>query len=289
MKTLFLLEGEHAYFGTGGGAGVCFVPTRSSRYIADKAGLRFIPRESGLRICFDPRDLPKLNAYTEDTVEPLGLTILVRPAGDDFWNYTAFPEVPQGWFLMGANTDGDLDPLLFTRSPASPESLVGGDALTANGTCSGSELATTPAGLVRLACQGEKGRAALQGALEGSPQACRFVFKNRKTFWRYFIPCDGNPEDLRIDDRSGSVSFGLAGGLRTRGHPYYARFVSDRPLGLHRKGEARFQLTCTGGGRARTLVKALPNAPSDPLHCMALDSGKVYVSDIFVNNYVYGR
>jgi len=289
VKTLFLLEGQHSYFGTGGGAGVRFVPTRRSRYIADKAGLRFFSRENGLRVCFDPTDLPKLNAYTEDTVDPLVLMILVLAGRDDFWNYTAVPEIPKGRLLLGSYREEGLDPSLCIQNPPAQDSLVHADALMADGTCTGEELASSPVALIGLDCRAQQGRDFLQGALEGAPQVCRLCFENRKTFWRYFIPCDGNPEHLRIDDRGGSVSFGLSGGLKAQGHPYYARFVSDRPLGLQWKGAGRFQLTCTGGGRARTLVKALPNAPSDPLHCMDLDSGKVFVSDIFVNHYVYGR
>jgi len=289
MKTLFFIEGQHRYFGPGGGAGVRCVPTRRSRFIAEKAGLHFFPRASGLRVCFDPTDFPKLNAYAEDRVEPLVLTFLVMADRDDFLNYTELPEVPKGRFLMGTNRNGGFDSSFCARKSPAEHALVDASTLMAEGSCTAGELASSPVVLVRLDYSLQRGRDFLQEALDDAPRQYTLCFKNRKTFWRYFIPCDVNPEHLVIDDRDGSVSFGLAGGLKAPGHLYYARFVSDRPLGLQWKGAGRFQLKCTGGGRTRTLVKALPNAPSDPLHCMDLDSGKVFVSDIFVNHYVYGR
>lgn len=289
MTRLFLLEGVHGYHGAGRGAGVRFLPTRRSRFIAGKAGVRFFFRGSGVQACFDGSDLLKLKAYANDPVEPLILSFLVVAERPDFHNYTALPAVPEGQLPVGSNRPGGEASPLLSGKPFGTESARGLRSLMAAGVCTGEELRMSPVALALLDYSGESGCGLLEEALNGQPQAYALHFESRKTFWRYFIPCHGDPTELAIEDACGDVAFHFSGMTTTESRQPYARFVSDRPVVLHGSATGCYQLKSKASGRCRTLLKALPNAPSDPLHCMDTDSGRAFVSDIFVHHYVHGR
>jgi len=289
MKTLFLLEGRHRFFGADGGAGVRFVPTCRSRFIAEKAGVRFFFRGNCGRVCFYSSDFQKLNAYADDPLDPLIFSFLVMAERPDFYNYTELPDIPAGHLLVGTNRQGQNDLSIHSGKPLGPSSLVDASLLMAEGVLTGDELASCPVALLYLDYSGKNGRDLLQGALEGIPQAYAIYLGSRKTYWRYFIACDDDPEHLMVEDVDGRVSFGAAGVMKIGTRQQYARFVSDRPLALQWKGKASFQLKRKRDGRYKTLLKVLPNAPSDYLHSMEINGRRVFVSDIFVNHYVYGR
>lgn len=289
MKRLFYLNGIHTYYGSGGEAGVRFVPTSRCRFMAEKAGLRFSFQESRGRACFDRSDLDKLKAYADDTVDPLILSFLVMAESPNFYNYTELATVPDDQLLMVTNRHKKNEPYLFVGKPLGKESLCHARSVIAEGVCTGDELMPPPVALVLLDYSKKRGCGFLEEAFRGVPQSYSLHFESRSIFLRYFIACDGDPETLLIEDSRDDLRFDFKGMMEGGGHRPYARFVSERPLALLCNEKGRFQLKCRESGRYRTILKALPNAPSDPLHSMEIDGRRVFVSDIFVHHYVHGR
>ena len=280
MKRLFVVEGEHGYHGVGGGGGVRFVPTLGTQKLMGRCGVT--SREEGgcLGVWYDPLAHDKVKAYAEDSVEPLIFSFLVVATEAIFLNYTVLPEVPPDhlWVEKIKGTPAVVD-----------AGVVEVSDLTQAGLCCGEDLVPPPVALVVMDYSKDWGLSMLEAASAGDFQRHTLHFEGRKTYWRYHIPCNGSPDLLAIEDRSGVVQFACDGLVSRKGFQTYARFVSDRPLALEKRGEGRFLLKGNEPGRPRTLLKVLPNAPPDPLHSMAVESRRVFVSDIFVHHYVHGR
>ncbi|MCG8472825.1 MAG: hypothetical protein MI742_13365 [Desulfobacterales bacterium] len=248
-------------------------------------------RGSTLEVRCDEVAEERLKIWAKDKIEPLALSFFVKADTPFFLNYTDLPKMSAGETLFLSNTQSESH--LISGRPVGIESLVSIDEVLKKTRLHEGELLPFPLGVVFLDYSAKKGAALLKKAFTGNPSTYVMGFKSRQSFWRYFIPCDGKGDGLSVVDPKEEVTFAFEGVVAPEGRRVYARFVSQKPLSLQHGAPGRFQLKYrapgASSGGCRTLIKALPNAPFDPLHERIADGRRDFVSDIYVQHYVYGR
>ena len=283
MIPLFSLALSHEYFGEHPPPDLAVVPGAATHRMASRAGIRFRDEPGGLRAWCEPDAPETLRAYARDRVEPLVLYFIVQARDPAFSNYTQPSTLSDG--SLPLVTEGDLEGGPCPVSGPWPRSLedAGPTPLTPV------DLPPTSRLVIRLDFSGDSGMARLDGILEGQPWVGEVAWESRKTLWRYFIPCEAHGEELSIGDTQGEVSFSAVPGVAASGFRDHVGFISSQPLSLAHRSPGRFALMKTEQGRRRTLIKALPNASAQRLQGMEQDENYVFVSDIFIHHYIYGR
>lgn len=283
-RPMFNIAFEHGYFRDGRLPGVRLRPTSTASRLMNNTNLVSRQRDDGMTIFFDTDWVDSLRLYAADQDDPLELRFECVVEQQNFQNFTS-PD------LMAVSKT------LFFDSRKTDSSFIGKKYLHAGEYVSDSELVdpSADAGGIRGLAPAKPTMGVisihvspteLDDLVSGPPTVYNdyhIRFRNRETYWKYFLVGEANRDSAFIEDARGEIEFERLGAEVLANGRNAQVFLSRQPIPLLERSKPKFQLKIMKNNRSKTLVSRLQVASARRINRVVVNDRELFVSEIYVN------
>lgn len=234
-KQLLSIRNSHSYFYQGIDTSLKYVPTEPFKALLRNFSILLRQTVEGIQLFVsDERTLTQwLDELAAAQVEAFKFDL--QATDDLFFAYTQFPE------------NGSLQ--LYYSSDSSSNVWKNGTRILVP-TSQETPIAMSHFGTIHISLQNI--RSIIEQGLDAN---YRIAFEARKVYWQYIIFHRDPDVVLTIKDHSSAPT--TFEGPRMEMHPRFGKsfiFISEKPISLINKSDARFELQMLSGGRQETLT-----------------------------------
>ena len=286
FNLLFSAEIEHLFFSDRCCRHLEWVPSASSHQLIADIGLVYRKYAEGIYFFYDQNNLDALFLAADDSREPLHLFIKAHAKDPKFMNYTQCPISNEGTVLYFDNLRAK--PKARHRITLNQERYVSDKdrkkittgSIASNLSKQDKLIAPT---LILDIFIDQSPTGILGKPPNINPKRYVIRFKNRETYWKYFLLNDFAKDNLYIEDVNNQVKFDKPCAAELPGGRDAFFIRSTSPLPLVEAHQEHFQLITKNGGNDKILMKRLPVASADRLSRDTIDGQDAAVSEIFIN------
>jgi hypothetical protein len=286
FSLLFSTEIEHLFFPDSCCRHLDLALSAASQKLIADIGLVIRKSANGIFFFYDQNRKDALFLAAGDQREPLHFFIKAYSRDSNFMNYTGCPILNETTILYfdnhGVKAKASKDIVLNKARWVSDKDQKSITAASITPNLSKQDRFITPMFVFDIFV--EQG----PGGLIGKPfnvRPKRYVirFKNRETYWKYFLLNDLAKDNFYIEDINNRVKFEKPIVTKLVGRKTAFTIRSSVPLPLVEAPKEHFQLKVKNGGNDKIIVRRLPVPSADRLSREVIDGYDAAVSEIFIN------
>lgn len=286
FKLLFSISVDHLFFSDRVCKDLEFIPTDSCKKIIKKTGVIVRKDIKGIQIFYDETKTDVLLLYADDLHDPLNFCFKVYSKDPCFLNYTDLPPLKEDSILNLDNTrvenksSGEIT--LNQGKYVSKKDIEKISSQSIKQILSRRDRLIKPLFVLNISAK-NKNIYLFDKQMKVLPKRYIIKFKNRKTYWKYYLLNELNKEDLYINDLNHKIEFEKLHDEDLPGHGSVLVFKSKIPIPLLEKSDYHFQLKEKNQGNGKVLIKRLAVASAHQIFKEKKRNSKTAVSEIFVN------